>query len=304
MGDLWGTLVVYAEPSKGTIVAIEKPLPMQIGDKYYFTLTSYDPVSITVRVPTVIDADVDNALEDLAMGMHLELSELDDAKVAELYQGRVNTLAELRERLRRELGDYNAANAEQSKGRLCGEVLAERLCQQVPPRMIAEHAHYLSLQFAQELAQEGEDVNKFLAEVGITPEEFEQRFHDDARRISEQVSALDAYADEKKVTVADDEVAGLLPMPLAEAEKLVEDARAHGAFSELRDAARRNKVVEILVASCSCTYEHETPAQAEVRAEQYRKMLEAGRELMAFRAEHAESGKPEDKGEDSGFKLV
>ena len=127
-------------------MAIEKPLPMQIGDKYYFTLTSYDPVSITVRVPTVIDADVDNALEDLAMGVHLELSELDDAKVAELYQGRVNTLAELRERLRRELGDYNAANAEQSKGRLCGEVLAERLCQQVPPRMIAEHAHYLSLQ--------------------------------------------------------------------------------------------------------------------------------------------------------------
>ena len=92
--------------------------------------------------------------------------------------------------------------------------------------------------------------------------------------------------------------------PLQWCLKLVEDARAHGAFSELRDAARRNKVVEILVASGSCTYEHETPAQAEVRAEQYRKMLEAGRELMAFRAEHAESEKPEDKGEDSGFKLV
>ena len=72
-------------------------------------------------------------------------------------------------------------------------------------------------------------------------------------------------------------------------------------FGELRDAARRNKVVEILVASCSCTYEHETPAQAEVRAEQYRKMLEAGRELQEFRAQHE---KPEDKGEDSGFKLV
>ena len=289
-----------ARQVKGTTVAIEKPLPMQIGNKYYFTLTSYDPVSITVNVPMVIEEDIDLSLEEVASSLKTTVAELDDAKVAESFGGNIKSVAELRDSLRSELTGLNAHYAEESKKHLCVEALAKRLGQQIPPRMIAEHAHIMTLQFEAELEREGGSLEAFLQETGMPREVFERRFNEDALRVAEQISALDAYVDEKKLTVADEEVPALLNMPKDEAEDLVRDAREHGAFEELRSAAKRNKAVDVLVASCSCTYHHETPDEAKARLEHYRQMLEAQRELEALRAQSEES-EPE---KDSGFKLV
>ena len=41
-----------------------KPLPLMADGKPYYTLSSYDPVSVEVLVPLVTDDDIDAAIGD------------------------------------------------------------------------------------------------------------------------------------------------------------------------------------------------------------------------------------------------
>ena len=41
---------------------VKKPEPMQVGERYIYTLTSYDPVEIELLVPYVSDYEIELAV--------------------------------------------------------------------------------------------------------------------------------------------------------------------------------------------------------------------------------------------------
>lgn len=256
----------------------EKPEPIQLGNKYYYTLSSYDPVLIRVEIPRVTDADVDMALESI-VGQHgATLPEADDEWIAAHLEG-VGTLAEIRSRLHSQLEQMNAAYAEDSKPSLAVTELAKRLMQRVPEREIAMFKEVFAQQFDMDLAQDGMTRDDFLARTGSTPEALDRMFGLRAREMAEQVAALEAFIDERKLTVEDDELEGLLGVPIEHAAEVIEQAKSEGAMDELRRVALRNKATHIVVGECSCVYVHESPEDAQRRVAAFRRMADQAAKL-------------------------
>ena len=108
---------------KGPIMPIEKPLPLMVGNKAYYSLTSYDPVEIEVNVPYTSDEDIELGLEMTLADMGGSLASLDDPTwVAEHFEG-LHDAGEVREAMRQEVLAMNANAAEQQKVGECVEAL-------------------------------------------------------------------------------------------------------------------------------------------------------------------------------------
>ena len=257
---------------------IEKPQPMKIGDKYYFTLSSYEPVSVEVVVPMITEADVDYALATIVAHDGGTPNNLTDEWVAEHYDG-ITSVDELRQTLRAQVAQMNESYAEDSKHAKCLEELASRLVQAIPAELVEVYEDVLRAQFAEDVAAEGLSEAELLAQVGSNKAEIESVFREQAEAMAAQFAALDAFADEHKLTVADDEIAKLLALPAESAEEIVQDAREHGQIEQVRTAALRNKASDVVCAECSCTYHHETPEEANKRAEEIKRFTQMREEM-------------------------
>jgi hypothetical protein len=138
---------------------------------------------------------------------------------------------------------------------------------------------------------------------------------EEAQATAEQEAALDAYASERKLTVADEELPALLNLSPADTEKVIGDAKEHGQTAMLHQAAVREKASHLLAAECACTYVHETEAEAQKRVEQYEKLSKLAHEQVdsmpaddgAVPGDHAADSTPGASTSDApsnGFKLV
>ena len=191
----------------------------------------------------------------------------------------------------------NSQLAEQQKLGKCVEALSARLCQSIPPQHLEETKQLVRMRFTQQLQADGLTPNQFLERTGTTAAQLDTMFDRQAQQAAEGDAALSAYAHEKKLKVDEQEYARLLGMPPAEAQDIINQAKAAGQADELREAALRAKAAQIVVAECSCTYNHETAAQARARVAQYRQMREMFDRSMADEPE-------EEEPDHSGFKLV
>ena len=279
---------------------IEKPLPLMVGNKPYYSLTSYDPAEIAVDVPYTADEDVEMGLQMTLKDLGGTEEDLDDpAWIAEHFEG-LSTADEVRQQVRLQVMAMNAQFAEQQKLGKCVEVLTSRLCQSIPPQHIDEAKQAIRMRFTQQLQAEGLTPDQFLTRTGTSPAQLEAMFDRQAHQMAEADAALSAYAHEKKLKVDEQEFGRLLNIPAGEVEGVIRDARAAGQYDELREAALRSKAAQIVVAECSCSYIHETPEQARARIAQYRKMQEMFDQQMAG----ADEDEPADSQGSTGFKLV
>ena len=283
-------------------IEINKPAPLKIGDRYHYTLSSYDPVTITVTVPTVTDTDIEFAIESIAREHGATGADVDDAWVAANLEG-LCTLDDLKKALHSQLEHMNSHYAEESKAPLCAGELAKRLNQQVPMDEIARYREQLQQAMRYDAMQQGVDPDQYFAQMGIDQMALDAMFDDRAAQTAGEQAALSAYAAEKKLKVADEEIAGLLGLSAADGEKVIEQARGMGQLEDLRANALNMKAANVVASECTCTYAHETPAEAEARSEQYQAMLEMMRAQDAARAEGAKDD-ADDKGEGPDLKLV
>lgn len=279
-------------------IDIQKPAPLQIGNRYFYTLSSYDPVSIEIDVPYITDVDVDYALASVAQHGGKKLNELDDAWAKENFEG-AESLAQVRASLHDQLVEMNSSISEDSKAGKCASELAKRLVQAVPANEIAAVRQSVEQSFQMELAQQGLTLDTFLAQSGANDAQLSMMLDHEAKTAAEQSAALDAYAQEKKLKVDDTEIPGLLEMSPSDASKVIEDARSHGQMEQLRTMALRTKASRVIVAECSCSYHHETAEEAEKRVEEYAKIDE----LMGGHGEDGD-GAAETGSGDEAFKLV
>lgn len=260
-------------------IDIEKPAPLMIGDKAYYNLTSYDPVTIEVEVPSVTDFDVELAVASLVQEMGGTMTDLLRPDwVAEHFDGVAN-VAELREQVRGEITQMNIALTDEQKTMKCLEELAKRLRQSVPPAHVARAREGVKYAYEQQLAAEGLTMEQFCARTGMRPADVEQMYDQQALASCEQNAALDAYAREKKLTVSEEEFGPLLGIPVDQVDATIEQVRAAGQYEQMKDAALHAKAAQAVVAECSCTYRHETPEEARRRSrqlEELRRQLESG----------------------------
>ncbi len=283
---------------------IDKPLPLMVGDKAYYSLTSYDPVEVTVDVPYTSDEDVEIGVQMTLADLGGTADDLDDpAWVAAHFDG-LTTADEVRAAVRQQVGALNDRFTEDQKLGKCVEALAARLCQSIPPQHLEQAKQAVQMRFTQQLQADGLSQSQFLARSGATPEQLEAMFERQAREMAESDAALSAYAHEKKLTVDEHEYARLLRFPSAEAQGIIDQARATGQLDELHEAALRAKAAQIVVAECSCTYRHETAEQARERLAQYRQMEELFGGDGDERARAAHGTPNPNEGPGSDFTLV
>lgn len=227
-----------------------KPDPLIIDGRPRYTLTSYDPVSVEVRVSTVTEHDVDNAMQ-LAIiqegGGPERLN--DDAWIREKFDG-VHGAAQLREMVRRELEALNVRMTEQQKVMACVNALAERLVQRVPDEAVAQSRQIVEQAFHMTLEEQGMDVDAFMRQSGMTSSDVDAMLDERAQMYAEQDAVVSAWADARGVEVGDAEVSQLLGIP--------NDPSAPN-FERARAAARQMKATEMIVAECECTYQHVAP---------------------------------------------
>ena len=275
---------------------IQKPLPLMVGNKAYYSLTSYDPVEIAVDVPYTSDEDIELGLDMTLADMGGTRDDLDDPTwVAEHFEG-LESADQVREAMRQQVSVMNAQAAEEQKLGKCVEALAARLGQSIPPQHLEQAREAIRARFVQQIQADGMTPDQFMARTGTRPDQLEAMFERQAQQMCEGDAALSAYAHEKKLKVDEMEFGRLLGMSPADVQTIIDQARAAGQYDELREAALRSKAAQIVVAECSCTYNHETPAQAKARVAQYRQM----QQMFA--------GDPDEGADDpqgkTGFKLV
>lgn len=287
---------------------IIKPEPLRLGSRYYYTLSSYDPVSIEVRVPRVTDADVDMALGQIAAEHEAarngatspsEVPELTDEWVAREFPD-LKTVSTLRAAVAHQLEQINSHAAEESKAGLCAAELAKRLGQSVPEAEVDKLRTAIQQQMASDLAHEGMTVSDFIARAGFGQMSINTMIDEQAKAAAEQDAAIDAFAQERKLKIEDGELPQYLGVSFDQASKIISEARSSGQLEGLRAAALRMKALRIVVAECSCTYVQETPEEAAQRSEQYRKIMENAVEKLG-RGEVADT---RSEGEKRGFRLV
>ena len=297
------------------MAGIIKPEPLRLGDRFFYTLTSYDPVTIEIRVPRVIEDDVDLALEGLiaercqgrdAADVPTPATLTDEWVAAEYPE--IGTVDNLRLALRRQLEQMNAQASEESKGPRCAAELAKRLGQSVPEGEVARVRAQIQQSMAADLAREGMSVNDFMRSAGLPEMSLNAMLDEQAQAAAEQDAALDAFAQERKLKVEDAELPQFLGAPsLDEAQRVIEDARSRGQLEYLRQVATRMKAMRILVAECSCGYVQETLEEAEQRTAEVRKLM--ANRPATLGANVVAGGKTddtptEDSGSKADFKLV
>ena len=237
-----------------------------------YTLSSYEPVKVSVRVPCVTDAQVDLALSSMAQQAGADESRLSDADwVRQAFGAR--SLDELRAGVRNDLLASNMHDVDRRKGALCLAELASRLQEEVPEQVVDEMRQGMRAGLEQDLAQSGLTVKVFCEQTGTPREDLEQSLASQAREAATQGAALDAYARERGLSASEGEWPRLLGIPPVQLAEVARQARANGNYEALARTALRNKTADIVVTECDCTYSYETPQEAEDRLQ---KMLRDG----------------------------
>ncbi|WP_343005929.1 MULTISPECIES: hypothetical protein [unclassified Collinsella] len=245
-----------------------KPEPLFIEGHYHFTLSSYDPVQVTITVPHVSEREVEAELSGaLRSRGHAGEDAPSDEWVAEHFEG-IESLSALRDAIRSEQERMNQAYSEFSKASLCATELAKRLEQSVPAQLVQTASDSLIQGYQQYTQQQGLPLEAVLSGMGMSPEDFQAMLANQAIELATQEAALDAFADEYAIVADESELPGVLEVSPTMAKQIIEDARAHNALDDLLRVAVRTKVRNILAAEAEVTYEHETAEDAEKRVEQ------------------------------------
>lgn len=273
----------------------QKPLPLMVGNKAYYSLTSYDPVEVVVEIPRVTDEDLALATQMTVAHLGGTMADLDDPAWVSEHFGGLTSRAQVDEAIRQQVEYVNEQMAEDVKLDRCIEKLRERLVQAVPAQHLEEARQAVRLRFEQSMADEGMTTRQFIARAGITLEQLEAMFSQQALEMAEGDAVLSAYAHEKRLKVDDSEIGSLLGLPPEQARETIGQAFATGHADDLREVALRAKAAQMIVSECSCTYVHESLEQAQVRAAQYQQMQQR------FGNDPDDDGRPQGR---TGFKLV
>ena len=223
-------------------MTIQKPEPLVIGNKAFYTLTSYGPVDVEVHVVRTTDEEVELAIQTLvreAGGTEKDLA--DPAWVASHFDGLENE-QRLREQTRAYLSSLSEDSAEEQKANACLDALAERLCQSVPAAQVSQVKDALFQDIAQQIATTGQPVEAVLAQMGMRPDQLDSMLQSEAVKEAEQFAAEDKkHKDEVDTHNAADQVIYQTEKTLNELGDKVSESEKAPVQAALEDLKTKNK---------------------------------------------------------------
>lgn len=252
-----------------------KPEPLFVNGHYVYTLSSYDPVEVTLTKPCLTDDEVGIAVAALISQHGWDSPEIpSDIWISQNIEG-IHSFEELQQAVRAELEQMNEQYTESGKVGLCAEKLAERLEQSLPAEAVRRSLDTLYQGIAMQARDAGLSPEQAIASMGMTPEEFEHAMTHEAESLAAQDAALDAIVDEYAIYVDETEVPELLGVSPKDAQYMIEDAKKHQDFDEMLAFCRRRKASIAVVRDATYTYIQETPEQSAQRVEQLRAQIDA-----------------------------
>lgn len=250
-----------------------KPIALKVGNHYHYTLSSYEPVSVTVHVPSVGELDVEFMMENLAHMHNTTLAKIDDTWLQKNMDG-IKNIDEFRRAMRAEAERLNAQYAEDQKTAAVVAELARRLEQQVPLDEISRYREQLLQAMQFDAQRQGTNLEQFLAQMGVSSANLDSILDDRAAKTAGQDAALSAYATHKKLKVPEEEIPALLQLPLEQATEVIEQARKSGHMDALEHDCKNIKASQLVVGEADVTYSHDTPEQTKQREEELKQMLQ------------------------------
>ncbi len=246
---------------------------LKVGDYYHYTLSNYDPVSVTVHVPSVGDLDVEFMMENFAHMHNSTLAKIDDAWLQKNLKG-ISTVDDFKKVMRVEAERLNAQYAEEQKTAAVVSELARRLEQRVPLEEIAKYREQILHAMQFDAQRQGTTLEQFLAQMGLSEANLDAVLDDRAAQAAGQDAALSAYANHKKLKVPEEEIPTLLQLPPEQATEVIEQARKAGQMGALERDCKNIKAAQLVVGEADVTYSHDTPEQTKQREEQLKQMLQ------------------------------
>ncbi len=174
------------------------------------------------------------------------LPELTDEWVKETLG--FDTVADLRDRISESIIQQKSDVLPRIKENLCLNALAERLEGEVPQAMTEDAEASLLQDFFQQLQRQGATFDAYLAQQGITPDQFKDDVKKQALDMTRQDLAIDAWARHFNMTATDEEVTAEFVKSGAEDPKaLYEEWRKNGQLHMVKNGIlRTNAVAEIM----------------------------------------------------------
>lgn len=261
-------------------IEFDKPLPLMIGDKAYYTLTSYDPVKVEVTVHRVTDDDVAFALTGVLVQMDATPDMMGDPEWFSQHFPDVEGPDTLVGEIGESLEEANLEFAQQQVVGQCRAELARRLKQSVPAAHVARLRDDIVAGVRRSLEEDGLGsipVNMVLSQSwGVPVAQVDRILSEQAKHGAEENAALDAFARERKLSVSTDELPGLLGVEPDKVPDLISQICAVGQYDDFMEDALRIKALSIVVSECEVTYHHETEAEAKARVAEARRLRGTG----------------------------
>lgn len=233
---------------------MERPEPEFRTGRLRYTLTTYDPVRIEVEVRKVSEKALDSALQFTIQKMGGGPESLkDEAWIRKTFPGVMNA-EQLRYLLRQQINDASAKWTEQQKSTECAKALVKRLIEKVPPSSVWAARQSIVQSFEFGLKKEEMTKEEYLAQSGMTSDELQKMFDEQAQQAAEQEAAIDAWADYRKVSMSNEEIPRYLPLPHADKGLALREIMIAGRLEEARMSARRMKAIAMVVDECVCVY--------------------------------------------------
>lgn len=258
-------------------MSIQKPEPLVIGNKAFYTLTSYDPVDVEIVTLPSNDEEMNLVLAYMVKEAGGTMKDLDDPTWVQQHFNGAKNVEELREGVRKEMELVRQDDASRQKADRCLDELASRLCQSVPASEVDATAEDMALSFCEEIAsgapQQNLAIDELLSRMGMSFEQLKASMAEPARVEAERQAALEAYASEKKIKADETELPTLLHLSPADADVILKQARSNNQLDFIMDAATRVKALNALVAESHFSYRPETEEETKARLDAMRQQL-------------------------------
>lgn len=213
-----------------------------------FKLNDYDNVRIIMPAKPELSAeDIDAQLLDYAKSTGMDISsvdELDDTWVQSFFDG-MSTLDEVREAIKEQYDHEVEFEYNDIKFHACCDALLARLEGEVDEDLLAANIEVARESNLRRLEEMHISLEQYLREEHLTPDQYEDKLHDETLRQMRLNVALDLEADVLNMQVGNHEITEYLSSP--DPEKFLEEIREKGMVEQARQAAVRVRTMRRIV---------------------------------------------------------
>ena len=235
-------------------------LQVSVYPKPAMELSSYDPVDITVESPHVTDEEVDayvlsimRQIEEIQASQGGQPSDapvpasapsldaLDDAWVALNFPDpEINTVARMREAVRKQGEQFKSAEFEQYKLSVASAEMAKRLVGEVPADIVKAMAASMIDELRAQAQAQGTSIEDVCEARGMTEDAMLDEARDEARQMLQQGLALDALYRHEKLSIDEaDRAAALHAIAPGSEEAAEAQLNASGYAFTIEETAQR-----------------------------------------------------------------